>query len=546
MATTKFNRKIFEKEIGKLDETMQNKIAMFGTTVEQINENEIEIDVSPNRPDLLSYHGFKRSFLSFLGKKTGLRKYEIKKPEKDYEVIVDSSVKEVRPYTACAIVKKLKLDNEKIKELIDIQEKLHFTVGRKRKKLAIGIYPLDKIKLPIKYTALEPDKIKFIPLESNKEMSGLEILQRHPTGRDYAHLLAGKSKFPVFIDADKNILSMPPVINSQLTGRITEETKDVFVECSGFNADILEKCLNMLVAILAEIGGEIYQMKVGQKITPSFKTEKIKISLENANKLLGLNIKEKELKDLLEKMGHNYSNGETEISPWRTDILHEVDLIEDVAIAYGYDNFVPEIPLISTIGKEDSREIIKKNIVEILSCLGILEISNYHLTNRRDQFEKMGVQEKQEKNFIEVENSKTDYNLLRKDLSHYLLKILSENTDSEYPHKIFEVGKIFYLDHNKKIIEKENFAAAITPGNFTEIKQILLYFSNMAGINFELKESENFPSYFIEGRVTEIILDGKKIGYLGEIHPRILKNWKIKMPVALFEIELESVFEKLI
>ena len=137
-----------------------------------------------------------------------------------------------------------------------MQEKLHFTIGRKRKKLAIGIYPLEKIKLPITYTALEPDKIKFIPLEANREMSGLEILQRHPTGRDYAHLLAGKSKFPVFIDADKNILSMPPIINSQLTGKITEETKDVFVECSGFDLWILEKCLNMVVTILSEMGGK--------------------------------------------------------------------------------------------------------------------------------------------------------------------------------------------------------------------------------------------------------------------------------------------------
>ncbi len=545
MANIKFNKKNFEKEIGKLDETMQNKIAMFGTTVEQVNENEIEIDVSPNRPDLLSYQGFKRSFLAFLGKKTGLKKYEIKKPEKDYEVIVDSSVKDVRPYTACAIVKKLKLDNEKIKELIDVQEKLHATVGRKRKKLAIGIYPLEKIKLPIKYTALEPDKIKFIPLEAAKEMSGLEILQRHPTGKDYAHLLAGKSKFPIFVDAAGNILSMPPIINSQLTGKITEETKDVFVECSGFDMEILEKCLNILVAILADMGGEIYQMKAGSKITPDLATEKKKISLENTNKLLGLGLKESQLKELLEKMGHGYSKGVVEVPAWRVDILHEVDLIEDVAIAYGYENFAPEIPAISTIGREEPKEAIKRKIAEILSGLGILEVSNYHLTNKRNQFEKMGIPEKQEKNFIEAEESKTDYNILRKDLTHYLLKIFSENIDSGYPQKIFEIGRVFELGPDKKIIEKEVLAGAIVPGNFTELKQILLYLSNMAGVNFELKEANNFPQHFIDGRAAEIFLEKEKIGYVGEIHPKILKNWKIKMSAALFEIELERIFEKI-
>jgi len=213
MANIKISREQFEKEIGKLDEKMQEKIALFGTPLESINEQEIELEIFPNRPDLLSYHGFKKAFLAFLGKKTGLIEYKLNKPEKDYIVKIDSSVKEIRPFTVCAIVNDLKFDDEKIKEIIDIQEKLHTTIGRKRKKLAIGIYPLEKIKLPITYEALEPDKIKFIPLESTREMSGLEILQRHPTGKDYAHLLKGKTKFPIFKDADNNILSMPPIIN---------------------------------------------------------------------------------------------------------------------------------------------------------------------------------------------------------------------------------------------------------------------------------------------------------------------------------------------
>ena len=180
MALVTIPKKQFEKEIGKLTEEMQNKIAMFGTTLESISDNEIGIDVTPNRPDLLSYQGFKRSFLAFLGKKTGLKEYKLNKPEKDFQVIIDKSVNDIRPYTACSIVKGLKFDDEKIKEIIDIQEKLHNTIGRKRKKIAIGIYPLEKIKLPITFKALEPDQIKFIPLESEKEMSGLQILQRHP------------------------------------------------------------------------------------------------------------------------------------------------------------------------------------------------------------------------------------------------------------------------------------------------------------------------------------------------------------------------------
>ena len=543
MAIITFNKKRFERDFGKLSENMQNKIAMFGTPVESIKKDEFYVEIFPNRPDLLSYQGFRRAFLSFLGKKTGLKEYKINKPEKNYNIIIDSSVKDVRPYTACAIVKRLRFDDEKIKELIETQEKLHTTIGRKRKRVAIGIYPMEKIKLPIKFKAIEPDQIKFIPLEMDKELSGLEILQRHPAGKEYAHLLAGKAKFPVFIDADNQILSMPPIINSHLTGKLTSKTRDVFIECSGDDFEILKKCLNIIVTSLNEMGGEIYQMtlRYGKKeITPDLTSKKIKISLENTNKLLGIELKEKELKKLIEKMGHNYKDGSVEVAPWRIDILHEVDIIEDVAIAYGYENFVPEIPEIATIGEEDKKEIRKRKFSEILSGLGMIEVSNYHLTNKKDQIEKMNLIEKQEE-FIEVEESKTEYTILRKNLTHLLLKNFSENVDSEYPQQIFEIGGVFCLEEGKeKIKEKDMLAAGISPGNFTKIKQILGYLFRMIGKEIIFKEAKEIPPYFIEGRTAEIIFKDKKIGLISEVHPKTLKNWRIKMPVALFEINLEE------
>ena len=547
MANIKFSKKLFEKEIGKLDEKMQERISMFGTPLEKVNDDEVEIEVFPNRPDLLSYQGFKRSFLSFLGKTRGLKTYKIEKPEKDFAVEIDSSVKDVRPYSVCAIVKGLNFDDNKIKELIDLQEKLHMTVGRKRKKLAIGIYPLEKIKLPITYKALQPDKIKFVPLESEREMNGLEILQRHPTGRDYAHLLAGKAKFPVFVDASEAVLSMPPIINSELTGRIIENTKDVFIECSGFDLEVLKKCLNILVSTLADMGGKIYEMNLKgnyKLVSPDFQSEKIKISLERVNKLLGLNLLEKDLKIYLEKMGHNYLKGEVEVAPWRVDILHEVDIIEDIAIAYGYENFEVEIPEISTIGKENSDEILKKKIAEVLIGLGLLEVSNYHLISKNDLIGKMGFNEKTDRDFVEVENSKTEYNLLRRNLSVYVLKNFSENVDCEYPQKIFELGRVFELEKGE-IIEKEKLSVGVTPGNFTEVRQILDNLFSMLGLEIEIKEPKDFGVHYIEGRVGEILFEKKKIGEIGEVHPKILKNWKIKMPVAMLEIDLTKIFEKI-
>ncbi|MEK6879196.1 MAG: phenylalanine--tRNA ligase subunit beta, partial [Nanoarchaeota archaeon] len=399
MAIVNFNKKQFEKDIGKLDEQMQNKIALFGTPVEAITQEDIQLEIFPNRPDLLSYQGFIRSFLPFLGKSIGLRKYKINPPKKDFCVIVDKSVEKIRPYTACAIIKNMKFDDQKIRGIIDLQEKLHNTIGRKRKKIAIGIYPLNKINFPITFKALEPDKIHFIPLGMKEELSGFQILQRNPAGREYSHLLAQKEKYPIFIDSKNQILSMPPIINSELTGKIEENTKDIFIECSGFDLNILKKCLNIIVTALADMSGDIQAVEVRyskKEITPNLNPEKMKINIENINKLLGLNLKEKQINLLLEKMGYGYQKNSILIPAWRIDILHEVDIIEDVAISYGYNNFTPIIPKLSmeNLGEYNKNERIKKKIAEILAGKEFLELSNYHLTTKEDQFLKIGLKAK--------------------------------------------------------------------------------------------------------------------------------------------------------
>lgn len=448
----------------------------------------------------------------------------------------------IRPYTACAIVKDLKLDNEKIREIIGIQEKLHSTLGRNRKKMAIGVYPLDKISLPVKYEARKPQDIKFIPLDSSEEMNAMQILQKHPAGREYAHLLEGKERFPVFVDAKGEILSMPPVINSNKTGKITQETRDVFIECSGFDFSALKKALNIIATMLADIGGNICQMKLyygkNPETTPDFKPEKIKISIEHANNLLGLELREAGVKKLLERMCYNYGKGIAEVPAWRADIMHEVDIIEDIAIAYGYDKFIPEIPQISTIGGEDRKETIKRKIAEILAGLGMLETSSLHLLTNED-LRKSGAKEKE---MVEVEESKTDYKFLRQNLLCPALKILAENVDAEYPQKIFEMGVVFRKDERQEtgISEKENLVAAMSPKNFTDIKQVIEYLGRMLGKVFTLKEAEN--SNFIDGRCGKICYGGREIGIMGEVHPSLLKKWRIKMPVAAFEICVEEIY----
>ncbi|HLF53586.1 MAG TPA: phenylalanine--tRNA ligase subunit beta [Candidatus Nanoarchaeia archaeon] len=546
MATIRIPKSELKKHI-KLDESIIEKINLFGTPVESVTEEEIELEIMPNRPDLLSVEGFARAFKAFMNKETGLKKYRIHSPEKNFKVKISPSVNEIRPYTACAIVKKLNLDGKKIRTLIDLQEKLHATIGRNRRKAAIGIYPLEKITLPITYEARKPADIKFIPLESEKEMNGMQILQQHPAGKEYAKLLENYSTFPVFIDSKEKILSMPPIINSNETGKITEQTKEVFIECSGSNLEILKKILNIVVTTMADMGGEIYSMDLdygkNKIITPDLKPEKVSLSLENANKLLGLELKEKDLEKLLPRMGYEYSKGRVYVPAWRTDILHEVDIIEDIAIAYGYDNLIPEIPKVATIGEESNESKIKSKISDILVGLGLLETSSYHLI-KADEAEKAKLDEKDK---IELENSKTEYKLLRPNLLIPILRILAENKDNEYPQKIFEIGTVFKKDASSSsetgIKESEHLIVAASPSNFTEIRQILDYLGRMLDIKLELIEAKQ--EQLIEGRTGSIGVNNKRIGYIGEIHPETLQTWNIKMPISVLEISLDEIFKRL-
>ncbi len=544
MATIKISKNELKKLV-KSEEELTEKINLMGTPIESISEEEVEMQIMPNRPDCLSAQGFIRAFKAYLGKEPGLRRYRVNKPEKDYRVRIDPSVANVRPYTACAIVRNIRFDDDKIKEIIDMQEKLHSTIGRNRKKAAIGMYPLEKITLPIKYEARKSSDIKFMPLEADREMNAHQILQHHPAGKEYANLLENYSTYPVFVDAKGKILSMPPIINSHETGKVTEQTKDVFIECSGFDLDILKKILNIIVASLAEMEGKIYQMELdygkNKLITPDLAPEKMKLSLDNINKILGLSLKEKDLEKLLPKMGHEYSAGRVTIPAWRTDILHEVDIIEDIAIAYGYDNFTPEIPKVATIGEESEESKLESKIAEILIGLGLTETSSYHLI-KPEEAQKAGLQKE---NQIVLENSKTEYKLLRPNLLIPALRIFSENKDNEYPQKIFEIGTVFTKDTKHEfetgVRETDHLLIACSPSNFTELKQILDYLMRMLDIQPILKDSQH-PD-LIEGRTGSIQLNNKEIGFIGEVHPEVLREWNIKMPIALIELSLNRIFK---
>ena len=545
MPTVILNKKQFEELAGKklpLEE-LKDRISMLGTDLEKIEGNEIIVEVFPNRPDMLSEQGFARAFSSFIGVKKGLRKYSVKKS--NYVVEIDKSVKSVRPETACAVVKNLKLDDEKIKSIIQIQEKLHIGYGRNRKKVAIGVYPLEKIKFPIKYLAKRPEEIKFKPLEMTQVLNGKEILELHPTGRDYRHLLENEKVYPIFIDANDNILSMPPIINSDDIGKVTEDTKEVFIECSGFDYKTLSKCLNIIVTVLADINGEIYSVEIKDskiKTSPDLNPKEEKLDIKYVNKMLGLELKENEIKNLLEKMGYDYNNGKVLVPCYRADILHQIDLVEDIAIAYGYENFKEEIPNISTIAEQDKKQELKDKIAELLSGLGLLEVSTYSLTNKEESKKALVSAES-----VELANAlNQDYNILKSNLLPSILKVLSENRHNDYPQKIFEIATVFSHGISETgISEREHLCIGVTSANanFTEVKQILDALTSLLCVKYTLDEKE-IPSY-ISGRAGEIKSKGEHLGSLGEVNPEALNNFNLDYPVAVVNIDLDALIKGL-
>ncbi len=540
MASVKFPRKEFEKQI-KITEDVKEKINMFGTHIESLTDSEIEVEILPNRPDLLSMPGFIRAISAFIGRQTGLKEYKlISSGEK---LIVQKPLPQTWVYAYACIVKGIKLDDEKIKEIIQIQEKLGATLLRNRKKGGIGLYPLDKITFPITFKGMKPDEIKFRPLEYPEPITGRQIISKHPAGREYAHLVADWDVFPVFIDKKGIIMSMSPIINSHDVGKIDEDTKDVFIECTGTDSSTIQKALIILITTLAELGGKIYSIECiqqnGEKTQfPNLTPEKKKISIEEVNTLLGISLKERDLEKFFPRMGYKYKKGIVSIPAWRTDILDTVDLIEDIAIAYGYENIIPILPSVDTIGEESNKSIMKNKISEILTGLGLLEISSYHIIKNKEA-ELLKDEDK-----VSIQHSKTDYKFLRPNLLIPALRILRENKDNEYPQNIFEIGPVFAFDKNSQtgVKESENLIIVATPASFTDIKQILEYLMRTLGLAYELKESSN--KLLIEGRTATIMFKDQEIGYFGEMHPETLRSQGLKMPCAIIEISLESLMKE--
>jgi len=541
MPVVTFDYKDFVNLLGKKisKKEIVSKLPMIGADLDRIEKDEISIEFFPDRPDLSSVEGIVRAAKSFFSYKTGLKKYDVK--ESDIKIKVDPSVKKVRPYIVTALVKNVEMTDELIKSLMELQEKLHLGLGRNRKKVAIGVHNFEPVEPPFVYKAVDPDSVQFVPLNKVESMTMAEILKKHEKGIDYAHILDGFDKHPIIFDKNKNVLSYPPIINGTLT-EVTPFTTELFIDVTGTDKKAINYALNIVVTALSERGADIFKTKViydkETYETPDLKPVKKNLSVNYVNKILGTDICSSEIIKCLQKMGFdakkiNKEKIEVKIPSWRADILHEIDLIEDVAIGYGYDKFELDMPEKLTFGKSLKETDFNQNLRNVMIGLGFTEFTTFTISNKKDEFTKLGIKEKK---IAEIKNPiGEEYSCLRINLVSSLLKILNENRHHSLPQQIFEIGKI--VDENYKNKNKLGFVKTSAKANFTECKSLVDSIMREIGVNYNIKNFDH-PG-FIKGRCASVIYKAKNIGYFGEIHPKTVTEFELEHPIIACEFNLD-------
>ena len=573
MPKIEVNEKLFFQMVGqKYDyDTLEKKLTCGKAELDEkpdmsVPEDQrvIKIELNDtNRPDLWSTNGVARQlrlhnggttvdYSKFLSREGDL------KDSRNLTVTVDSELKDIRPYMVAFMIEGKAIDEPMLLDIIQTQEKLAWNFGRKRKSLSMGLYRASQIKWPVHYKAVDPDNTSFIPLTFEKPLTCRQILTEHPKGKDYGWILENFKKFPLLTDDAGEVMSMAPVINSATLGAVQVGDKDLMVELTGDNMANLLLAANIVACDFADCGYTIHPIRVdhpydtgfGKSVcAPFYFQQPAKAVLKNVNKLLGSDFSKEQVVKALEVMGNKVeakdADGDVEFTvypaPYRNDFLHEVDIIEDVMIGIGLDNFKPAKPNDFTIGRLMPLTLFSRQAKNIMVGLGYQEMIFNYLGSKKDYIERMGIDDSK---IIEVSNPMSEnYQFVRPSIIPSLLRAESGSANAIFPHKIFEIGKVAYLcdeeNTGTRTRQSLGFMTASSNANFnsaaSEVSS-LLYF-----LDHEYKVAESDDPRFILGRQAAIIINGKQAGIFGEIHPQVLENWSITVPCVAGEIDVEEL-----
>ena len=522
-------------------------LPMMSSDIEDFDDEEIKVEFFPNRPDNLSVEGVARSFKGFIGQEIGLPDYKVE--ESGEYVTVDSDVAAIRPFIGFAKIDNVDFSGDKLKYCMDFQENLHWVIGRDRKKVAIGIHNADVVEGPFKYIATPTDANAFVPLEKDSEMTPKQILTEHDKGKDYAHLIESFDKYPLILDKDDNVLSMPPIINGELT-KLKEDTHNIIVDVTGTDERAVNQALNIICSSFAEVGGQIKSMAVRYEdktiVSPDLTPQEMNVHVNTTNELIGgTDLDAQDIHDLLLKARFNAEildeNTVKAIIPaYRVDILHEVDIVENIAVQYHINDVVAKLPDINTVAYENNWFKAESIIREVMIGLGFQEVMSLMLTSEEAHYKNMN---QEEKPHVQVARPITiDRTMIRTSLINSLMEFLEDNKHEDLPQKIFEIGDVLYLDESKenKTVASKKLAGVIchSTANFSEIKSVVTSVLANLGYSMEIIDSENMT--FIPGRVADVAGTAEKgyvKGFFGEVSPEVITNFTLDYPVIAFEIE---------
>ena len=544
MPVVELNISRLQKLVGKNTNKKQilDRLPFLGLDIESLGRNTVRVEYSPNRPDYSTDFGIALGLQGILGINKGMLRLNVRN-QGNYEISVDSSTSKIRPFVTGIIARNGSLDDEAVKQIINMQEDLHVGLGRERKKSSIGIHDLDNISFPLKYTTTSCDH-RFVPLNSTKESSISEILRDSEVGRDYGSILGQSSKVPLITDAKGQTISFPPIINAALT-TVTTKTKNLLVEVTGIDKQSAEDMLSVVVTILQGAGFQFSQLKVSgsKNSTPNFTPRSITFDVDPVNKILGLNISGSMLVSCLKKCRLDAvmksKKIQCTIPRYRFDIFGGMDIVEEVALGYGIENLKPAWPASAHIGEKNATSEKLDSISRLMTGFGFMEALNSTLTSEQILYEMTNRDPSQ---IISVTSSKSqEHTILRDSILPGLLENLSKNIHETYPQKFFESGVVF--SKGSPIKETTNLACvtASQETNFSEMKAIL---QSLLRIGFNIKcETKTLPkhAFFSQGRIAEIIVNKKVVGYIGELDSKILENFRIRTRVVAFELKLSGL-----
>ena len=518
----------------------------IGLDIEYVDEDEIRVEYSPNRPDFSSYYGIARSLKGLLEIEMGIPNVKIIQG-KNYVISVNKSVSHIRPFIVGLVAKNGSLDDESIRNLVGMQEDLHNGLGRRRAKASIGFHDLSKLEFPLRYDTVSSNA-SFSPLGFKEAITIAEILRETEAGRKHRKILPSTKIFPVLLDSSDKIISLPPIINGDST-KINRNSRDLFVEATGTNLSLLEDVLAIMAITLSDMKFDIESVVIfyGKEsiVSPNLQLRKFEgLELSFVNNVLGIQITpELALKCLKKSRLDGLIDGckiTCNVPRYRTDISEPIDLVEDIGIGYGIFNLDPSLPAYRFSGKKSRNTIISEKIRQTLVGMGLIENVNFSLISRTLEHEYVN-RDIDYKDVVAVVGSKSEeHEILRSSLLPSLLRSLSHNIHEEYPQRLFEIGKVFSLEEDP--FERWSLCSVIAhdEANYTEAKSIVQTLMGV-GLGKELEAISAIIPTYLEGRGAYLYVADTKVGVIGEISPSIIENFKIRVPVTSFEIDLTKL-----